>query len=301
MNTTTQSSDDFHYGFCCVALLDILGQRRKLRQLPRIPSADESTKRILSETAGEVLRLRGRLESSFEEFRRETGILKTLPKEVQDRMQAAKQSVKFRYFSDLIVMEISFWGDKEQLAPMTGVYSCIGACSVLHALSLASKNPIRGGINVGPGLEIAKDEIYGLVSVDAYDLESELADYPRILVGEDLSSYLNVIESNTSPTPEGRIAKQLAAKCKRMIVTDTDGFSMLDFLGEEIIEWTPDQKARQHLLEKINVYISEQVRTAQAERNYKHLSRYFRLGAYVNQRSERWKNGRVAHPSTVPK
>lgn len=137
-------------------------------------------------------------------------------------------------------MEISFWGDAEQLAPMAGVYSCIGACSGLHTEALASKNPLRGGISVGAGLDLTDDEIYGPVSVEVHDIESVLADYPRIVVGEELLKYLSQIESTAPPTPAGRIAQKLAARCKRMITVDSDGFPMLDFLGDEIAQWTPD-------------------------------------------------------------
>jgi len=273
-----------------MALLDILGQSRKLRQLPRLPSADERTKTILAETAGEVLRLRDRLEGCFEQFRRETGRHEDLPKEVQERMRAAKQSVKYRYCSDLIIMEISFWGDAEQLAPMAGVYSCIGACSALHTVALASKNPLRGGISVGAGLDLTDDEIYGPVSAEVHDIESVLADYPRIVVGEELLKYLSQIESTASPTQGARVAQKLAARCKRMITVDSDGFPMLDFLGDEIAQWTPDPLVRQELLDRINEYISEQKQIARAEHNYKHLSRYFRLGSYVEKRSALWKS-----------
>jgi len=89
-----QPHRDFHYGFLLYGSLGYSGQSRKLRQLPRLPSADERTKTILAETAGEVLRLRDRLEGCFEQFRRETGRHEDLPKEVQERMRAAKQSVK---------------------------------------------------------------------------------------------------------------------------------------------------------------------------------------------------------------
>lgn len=289
MNATTQPNEDFQYGFYCVAWLDILGQRRKLRELSRLSVDDQKTVKLLRETAGCVLRLRKRLEDSFESFTKETGLLEGAPKELQERIASAKQSVKYRYFSDSIIMQIPFIGDKDQFEPMTGVYKCIGACSILHACALASKEPIRGGIEVGRGLNLYedKDEVYGPVLENAHYLESEVADYPRIVVGEGLLTYLSTIESKSLTTPFSQIAKNLAARCTRMTTMDSDGFHMLDFLGDEIAS-NSFPAARRELLKGIIEYISEQKQIARTEQNHKHQSRYFRLGAYVEKCSERW-------------
>src|SRR5437588_2475067 len=129
---TMQPDRTFHYGFYCVAFLDILGQRRKLRQLPRVPRNDEETRKLLAETPGYVLRLRKHLSDCFEGFRKPTPVLAKLPAEVQKRILDARHAVKYRGFSDSIIMTISFKGDDEQCAPMIGVYGCIAACCMLH-------------------------------------------------------------------------------------------------------------------------------------------------------------------------
>ena len=46
--------------------------------------------------------------------------------------------------------------------------------------------PLRGGIDVGLGLEITADEVYGPALERAHYLESRLADYPCVLVGDEL-------------------------------------------------------------------------------------------------------------------
>src|SRR5712692_11190535 len=98
MNATTQPDRTFHYGFHCVAFLDILGQRRKLRQLPRLPKQDEETRKLLAETAGYVLRLRRHLSDTFEEYRKPTPLLASLPDDAQARILAARGSVQYRGF-----------------------------------------------------------------------------------------------------------------------------------------------------------------------------------------------------------
>jgi hypothetical protein len=277
----------FHYGFHCVAFLDILGQRRKLRQLPLLPKRDEETTKLLAETAGYVLRLRQLLSDCFEQFRKPTLFLSKLPQDAQTRILNARHAVKYRGFSDSIIMTISFKDDQEQCAPMIGVFGCIAACCMLHLLALSFKRPIRGGIDVGLGLELTDDEVYGPVLESAHFLESQVADYPRVLVGEGLSKYLNEVENHSATTPLGLLAQQLALRCNQFLTVDTDGFRMLDFLGEEMAKVTPPDQ-RKKLFRPANDYINEQKQIADSEGNHKHLSRYVRLGSYFDKQSKLW-------------
>src|ERR1039457_4415297 len=133
-----QESDDvFHYGFYCVAFLDILGQRRKLLQLAPIPTKDEETTRLLRETAGNVIRLRRRLAACFAGFGKPTLYLDQLPPESRVRILNARQSLKSRNIGDSIIMEVSFLGDEDRCASMIGVYGCIASCCILHLIGLS--------------------------------------------------------------------------------------------------------------------------------------------------------------------
>jgi hypothetical protein len=50
--------------------------------------------------------------------------------------------------------------------------------------------PIRGGIELGLAMDIDNDDIYGPALARAYTLESKVAQYPRIVIGEELILYL---------------------------------------------------------------------------------------------------------------
>jgi len=274
------------WGFHCVALLDILGQRRKLQQLPRLPKKDDVTTKLIAETVGNVLRLRTHLASVFEEFAKPTVYLRHLPRDAQKRILQARK-LKFQGFSDLIAMQVSFAGDQEQCAPMIGVYGCIAACCMMHMVGLSTKSPIRGGIEVGLGMHIAENEVYGPVLERAYYLESELAEYPRILVGDQLTSYLDEVEANAPTTPLGRVAQSLASRSKQFIDVDTDGLRILDFLGEPMVKLTPPGQ-HQKLFPPAVEYIEEQKRVATETNDQKLLKRYERLGDYFEKRRALW-------------
>jgi hypothetical protein len=288
MNASPQSDRAFHYGFHCVAFLDILGQRRKLRQLPYLPNQDEETRTLLAETAGYVLRLRQHLAATFEEFRKPTPLANNLPPEVQKRILDARGSVHYRGFSDSLIMDISFKGHVEQFGPVIGIYGCLVACCMLHMSALHYKRPIRGGVDVGLGIDLTDDEVYGPVLERAHFLESQVADYPRIVLGEELIHYLDEVESQrVALTPLGFSAPKFASHCKELITVDSDGFRMLDFLGQKMFEITP-QSQRQILFMPAVDYIKEQKQVARSEQNYQHLSRYNRLGAYFEKQAPLW-------------
>lgn len=59
--------------------------------------------------------------------------------------------------------------------------------------SLASKHPMRGGIDVGLATEIGPEEIYGTALERGYLLERDVARYPRIVIGDELWKYLNAV------------------------------------------------------------------------------------------------------------
>jgi hypothetical protein len=282
-----EPEQSYHYGFNCLAFLDILGQRRLLRQLPSLPRKDEETTKLLKETAGYVLRLRKQLSDCFEAFGRPTPFLTALPDDAQKRIINARRGVKYRGFSDSIIMSVSFREDEEQVASIIGVYGCMAACCILHLVALSLRRPIRGGIDVGLGMDITDDEVYGPVLERAHYLEAELADYPRILVGEELSHYLDEVQRQPSSSTISRLAPSLASRCQRLITVDTDGFRMLDFLGEAMAEvGEPDQ--RPILFGMASDYINEQKQMALSRGDHKHLSRYFRLGAYFGKQSKLW-------------
>jgi hypothetical protein len=285
----------FHYSFYCVGYLDLVGQRRKLLQLGPVPRKDEETTRILRETAGTVIRLREELDDCFEGFGKPTIYLEGLPPDAKRRILSARRSVNTRSISDSIIMEVSFRGDEDQCSSMIGVFGCVAACCILQLLGLVTKAPIRGGIDVGLGLDISErgnPEVYGPVLGNAYKLESELAEYPRILVGDELLKYLEQTARmpqmpGTPLTPLGRLASKLAVDCKRFITEDADGKSMLDFLGAKMVEFSPhEDRATQFI--RINECITEQKQKAESENDAKLLARYNRLSDYVSKRAAIW-------------
>jgi hypothetical protein len=282
---------NYQYGYYIIGFVDVLGQREKLRQLRRLPKDDvdrENTIAILKETAGYVMQLREILAKYFQQLLTPGPLLAELPPGVQEQFKAARTAPHYRGFSDSLVMTGALASDKdENMKAMTAVYGTIAACSMLPFIALSIGRPVRGGIDVGLGLEITPDEVYGPALERAHYLESRLADYPCVLVGDELWNYLSWVEAQVATVPIGRVAVALASKSKEFITTDADGRRMLDFLGQRIVENIPAND-RLELMKRVADYIGEQEQTAQAKKNEKFISRYRKLRAYYDSRSALW-------------
>ena len=169
--------------------------------------------------------------------------------------------------------------DKEHCIPISDTYTALlGACSLVLS-SLAVGHPIRGGVDVGLCMGIEPNEIYGAAIERAYSLESNFAEYPRILIGNSLLSYLHAVNEQNPKTPFGVIAKRLASKCLGLLTPDSDGQIVLNFLYKEVrkIDKYEDDiipRAYKYSLTEYNKYIRAD--------NRKLASRYGRLLSYFN-------------------
>lgn len=237
-----------------------------------------------------MIRLRRRLAACVEGFGKPTLYLDKLPPDERKRILNARQSIRTRNVGDAIIMELSFVG-QDRCASIIGVYGCIASCCILLLTGLSAKSPVRGGIDVGLGMDISErgaPEVYGPVLGNAYILESKVADYPRAVASDGLIAYLAQTANLPERTPLARLAKSLAAKCKRFLTVDVDGKPILDFLGEEMAALSTVEE-RQHHLALINECIAEQRSIAGSENDSKLVARYDKLAAYVATRSDLWK------------
>ena len=168
-------------GYYSVALLDVQGQRERFRQL-RLPKNSEEAAavgEVLRQTAGFILDLRQAFDEQFESFAAGVG-------EMMKRHTERPVRPQFVGFSDSFVASVPLRNDRGDLLPIVRVFSALSAAAVVMLMSLASKHPLRGGIDVGLAAEIGPQEIYGTALESAHVLESQIAGYPRIVIGNEL-------------------------------------------------------------------------------------------------------------------
>jgi len=269
-------------GHHLVAFLDVLGQRDKFRglRLPTNASEEEKVKEVLRQTAGFVLDLRRVFHKQFEVFEKGAGMGAHTKEPLRPN---------FVGFSDSFVTSVPLRNDGGDLVRVATVFSALAASAIVMLTSLASKHPLRGGIDVGLATEIGPGEIYGTALERAYVLESKVAQYPRIVIGDELLKYLNSVlaEFSKGETPVAKAITVITQKIMGLIATDTDGRRILDYLGAVVVESSAPED-REHMVQPAYEFVLTEQKRLIAEGNAELINRYALFRSYFESRLSLW-------------
>lgn len=281
-------SKTYTLGYHLVAFLDVQGQRDRFKELrlPKTPDEEAKVKEVLRGTAGFVVSLRELFRKQFEVF--ESGMV-NLRAHTSGPLRPS-----FIGFSDSFVTSVPLRNDGGDLRCVVIVFSALSAASVVMLTSLASKHPLRGGIDVGLATEIGLGEIYGTALGGAYRLESEVAQYPRIVIGDELWRYLNsaLIEFGNSTTPAAKPITAIVQRIMNLIAMDTDGKRILDYLGPIIVEHSLPGHAERMVKPAYEFVLAEEKRLI-SNGPPKLVERYGLLRNYFESRLQLWGLGNL--------
>jgi hypothetical protein len=219
----------FVLGYHLVAFLDVQGQRERFKQLrlATTPDEQEQIAETLRATAGFVLALRELFQTQFEVF--EQGAQTPFP-----------VRPKFLGFSDSFVTSVPLRSanDRDGVVRSIIVLSALSAAAIVVLTSLSQRHPLRGGIDVGLATEIGPTEIYGTALEKAYVLESKIAEYPRVVIGDELIEFLSqeLLRCGQRSEPIFQAIRKIIEKVQALITQDKDGKYILDFLGAGMVE-----------------------------------------------------------------
>lgn len=273
----------YKLGHHLVAFLDVLGQRDRLRGLKKPANAQEEdeVKEVLRQTAGFVVELRTIFQKQFEAFEAGTPSMQRHTKE--------PLRPSFTGFSDSFVTSVPLREEGDELVPVVTVFSALSAACIVMLTALASKHPLRGGIDVGLATEIGPGEIYGTALERAYLLESRVAKYPRLVIGDELWRYLNAALSHfeSQTTPVAKAITAIVKKTMQMIVTDADGHRILDYLGPVTAENAGPDHGKLMIQPAYNFVLAEQ-KLMLAKGDPELIGRYVLLRRYFEPRLGPW-------------
>lgn len=283
-------AETIHIDYYFIAIIDIVGQRDKLEQLVSLPRSEAERKQwiaILEETAQYVKELRKQFYDFFSSIRKSTGKLDSLPPEQRAFIEQRKQNIFWcKGFSDSYIITIPCSYESRPGVHIGSIYECLYGLSTLSLWALAMKNPIRGGVEIHLGTEIEKQEVYGPVTVRAYDLESKKAKYPRVVVGEGLLSHLDEVQNKCQDNLDGQHTLMNIKNCRGLITKDADGEHILDFMGEGV-KSVPFE-GQSEMVHDAYHFVVEQERQFM-EQGKKHLKGYYsRLRTYCESRISLW-------------
>jgi hypothetical protein len=272
-------------GHYLVASLDVLGQRDRFRGLYLPKNADEAAavSEVLTHTAGLVLDLREAFDEQFESF--EAGATSILQRHTKEPVRP-----KFVGFSDSFVTSVPLRNEGSSLVDIVTVFSALSAASIVMLMSLASRHPLRGGIDVGLATQIGPQEIYGTALEKAYVLESKHAGYPRILIGDELWRHFSDALANfqTQATP---VAQAMAAITQRMmglIATDGDGKRILDYLGPTMVQHAGSGGGQKDMVKRAHDFVVAEHKRILEKKDAKLIPRYEAFRRYFESRLPLW-------------
>jgi hypothetical protein len=275
----------FTLGHHLVAFLDVLGQRERLKQLrhPRTPEEHAEVGEVLRQTAGFVLDLRRIFGEQFKAF--EAGSLS------MQRHTTEPLRPRFVGFSDSFVTSVPLRNDGGDLVGLVTVYSALSASAVVMLTSLASRHPLRGGIDVGLAVEMGPEEIYGWALASAYTLESKEAKYPRVVIGNELWRYFNaaITQFENQTTPVAQSITAIVKKTMELVAVDKDGRRILDYLGQTMVDnAAPGGNHRDYMVKPAYDFVLAEQKRIKATGDAELIARYDSFRGYFESRLSLW-------------
>lgn len=291
MTTVPENSEEpLLAGNYCVSFIDLLGQRTALKGQGLLPPFESEIERnklnaALRKSVGAIIKLQSQAEDMLREIinpRPDSPFRAALPPEqhaIWDEMNVTR--VKTQRWSDGLVSFLCL-GDTDVKCRMNGVFGLFGLAGTLCLLGLATRQPVRGAIEVAWGVELNPGELYGAAVARAYELESEVAQYPRIVVGAEAVKLLKVHSANPGQDVYSRNDRALAELCLGMLAQDVDGNWLVHYLGEGF------QNAVSHnhhaeLYSRAKKFVYEQLNEHHANSNTKLALRYSHLLHYFDE------------------
>lgn len=275
-----------------VVFVDLLGQREALRKITGIPTTEPEKQQFIEtakESIGKVIQIRDTFKRYYDSANEYAHDEKLVPPEHRAEFLAALKKAPASYYgiSDAMVVAVPLMSTDENCAAINGIHDAFVATCGIGLLSLSVHIPMRGGLDVGVATQIDDRDIYGPALESAYYIESNVAEYPRFVVGKELINYLLWVENQKCFTRIGEIAKEAAKFCRQMVIQDSDGNYMLDFLGPNFKESSEDVIEPNLVASAFDFVFQEYKKNFDAN-NHKMASRYYRLLRYFHSRKNIW-------------
>jgi len=223
-----------------VTYIDVLGQRDRLKQFPKVLLDKESLASLDEHIKGTYVRVCKVRDTFKDYFEGHENRPRNYPmyNALSDRQKAEFKKLEggklsFQHFSDTIVFYAPLKNVEGELN-IRPILLMLSASALSMLINLSRKIPIRGSIEIGAATNWPDFGIYGSALYSTYDLESKVALYPRIVVGDELIKYLSRWIGIDKGDPVSKFNKELATRCFSIICEDEDGRPIVDFLSQNL-------------------------------------------------------------------
>lgn len=294
MRSSDEQGPDFVHQWWIVAFIDLLGQQEAFLKTDVMPDGDDAEAHAalvaaLKDSLG-VTRGFHRFADAFrdgpsEELVPDSPLATLGPEQQATAKEWRRRELRQLNWSDGVVFYATLDRSPSHF-PLRAVEDIVAACAFMAFAQLGMGKPIRGGIDVGTGIE-ADGQLFGAAVVKAYQLESKHAGHPRVLVGERLVHYLEAMagQAPTDPTTSFEVTR--ARRIAEMLCRDQDGRWMVHFLGAWLRRrvGTPDVIS---MFRGADEFVSGSLRRHRTEGNADLAARYAQLTRYFDLHRSDW-------------
>jgi hypothetical protein len=268
----------------CGCFIDLSGQMNEYKDQGLVPQfvtkeEREAFNKKIKRTIGSIIKLQKDAENFMNALSRPSRRKDNLPQHLHDTYdQMMRCNVKSQRWSDGLVY-FACLGDQDVRCPVNSPFNLFGLAGSMIFLGLARGQPIRGAIDISWGVELHHRELYGAVIAKAYELESNVAKYPRIIVSDRTIRYLETYRQIQDNDVYSMCNRQLAEMCINMLTEDVDGFVMINYLGDAFKEYI-SKNMHNELYRKAFEFVQKEWERHRRERNVKLSFRYSHLHSY---------------------
>lgn len=148
---------------------------------------------------------------------------------------------------------------------------------------------VCGGVEVGmlAHFSCASDGLpggsYGPAIAKANHLERKLADYPRVVVGPTLRSYLDMTIRNADSDGLARANRAVALQCRQHLAQDTNGCWIVDYLNGTFANAGGKPEGWRGLQTDAVAFIQAELAQFTAAKDERLTAKYQRLSAYFER------------------
>ena len=255
-----------------VVYLDLLGQSDKADGLRRLPNAnpEDSLRTVLDQSAIPIKKFRDQFLNMVDVFAKIN--VEGVPRALLEINQIG--------FSDSFIVSVPLEGPEAEAQRAITIAAVMSVTAGVIVQALAHGVAIRGGLAIGYGINLYPQEVYGPPLTDAYRLESQVAEYPRVAIARDVGGFLETLMRNPSNDRFMQFASMHAGFCRNLvIVAPDDGWPMLHLMAPHLFEALPSH--RDHVI-AAHSWVRLQVQNFGRGRNEKLYRRYVRLLRYFD-------------------